>query len=170
MNTFEKPTIIELAEKKLVGKCLEMSFAENKTAELWRNFMPRRAEIQNALSAELFSLQVYSDEHFFSNFNPTAPFTKWALREVANFEHIPQDMQAFTLASGLYAVFRYKGNPNNAAIFSYILGEWLPNSEYELADRPHFEVLGEKYKQNDDNSEEEIWVPIKYKQIFSSNN
>ncbi len=39
----------------------------------------------------------------------------------------------------------------------------LPNSEYELENRPHFEVLGEKYKNNDPNSEEEIWIPIKKK-------
>jgi AraC family transcriptional regulator len=40
----------------------------------------------------------------------------------------------------------------------------LPLSkEYELDDRPHFEILGDKYKNNDPNSEEEIWIPIKLK-------
>jgi AraC family transcriptional regulator len=29
-----------------------------------------------------------------------------------------------------------------------------------LDDRPHFEVLGEKYKNNDPTSEKEIWIPI----------
>lgn len=29
--------------------------------------------------------------------------------------------------------------------------------------QPHFEVLGEKYKDNDPTSEEEIWIPIKAK-------
>ncbi|MEP1984886.1 MAG: GyrI-like domain-containing protein, partial [Maribacter dokdonensis] len=41
--------------------------------------------------------------------------------------------------------------------------EWIPNSEYQLDGRPHFEVLGAKYKNNDPNSEEEVWIPIKAK-------
>jgi AraC family transcriptional regulator len=44
-----------------------------------------------------------------------------------------------------------------------MLTEWLPNSAYALDDRPHFEALGEQYKNNDPNSEEEIWIPIKPK-------
>jgi AraC family transcriptional regulator len=44
------PRIETLPEKKLVGKWLEMSFANNKTAELWRSFMPRKKEIFNTAS------------------------------------------------------------------------------------------------------------------------
>jgi len=32
-----------------------------------------------------------------------------------------------------------------------------------LDNRPHFEVLGEKYKNGDPESEEEIWIPVKEK-------
>jgi len=32
-----------------------------------------------------------------------------------------------------------------------------------LDDRPHFEVLGDKYKNADPDSEEEIWIPIRTK-------
>ncbi|MCB0855813.1 MAG: GyrI-like domain-containing protein, partial [Bacteroidetes bacterium] len=48
-------------------------------------------------------------------------------------------------------------------IFQYIFFECLPKSDYLLDNRPHFEVLGEKAKLNDPNSEEEIWVPIRLK-------
>jgi AraC family transcriptional regulator len=50
-----------------------------------------------------------------------------------------------------------------SAFFQHIFSEWLPNSDYRLADRAHFEVLGEKYKNNDPSSEEEIWIPIMVK-------
>jgi len=40
-------------------------------------------------------------------------------------------------------------------------GTWLPNSEYALDNRPHCDILGKKYKNDDPSSEEEIWVPIK---------
>ena len=49
------------------------------------------------------------------------------------------------------------------SIFQYIFSEWIPQSDYSVDDRPHFEVLGAKYKNNDPDSEEEIWIPIKKK-------
>ena len=45
----------------------------------------------------------------------------------------------------------------------HIFTRWLPESNYRLDNRPHFEVLGERYKNNDPNSEEEVWIPIKQK-------
>ena len=72
-------------------------------------------------------------------------------------------MKSLILKGGLYAVFDYKGSSSNNSIFQYIFSEWLPNSEYLIDHRPHFEILGSKYKNNDPNSEEEIWIPIKEK-------
>jgi AraC family transcriptional regulator len=39
----------------------------------------------------------------------------------------------------------------------------LPDSQYLLDKRPHFEILGKKYKHNHPNSQEEVWIPIKEK-------
>ena len=72
-------------------------------------------------------------------------------------------MEAFILTGGLYAVFDYKGLNTDHSIYQYIFGTWLPNSDYVLDNRPHFEILGDKYKNNDPTSEEEIWIPIKPK-------
>jgi len=47
---------------------------------------------------------------------------------------------------------------------NYIMSQWLPNSKYILDHRPHFELLGAKYKNNSPDSEEEVWIPIKEKQ------
>lgn len=154
------PRIEILPEKKLIGKRLEMSLANNKTHLLWQSFMPRRAEIQNPLSPELFAVQIY-ESNYFEAFNPNAVFEKWATVEVADFDNIPTEMESFTLPSGLYAVFELKGY--DTAIFDYIFRTWIPNSKYDLDNRPHFEILGAKYKKDDANSEEEIWIPIKEK-------
>lgn len=156
------PTIKFLSTKKLTGNRLIMSLADNKTGELWQNFMPRRNEIVNKISDDLISLQVY-EPSYFRNFNPHAKFEKWALVEVIDFENLPAGMETFTLESGLYAVFDYKGSSNDPRIFQYIFNNWLPNSEYTLDNRPHFEVLGAKYKTNNPDSEEEIWIPVKLK-------
>jgi AraC family transcriptional regulator len=156
------PRIEILSEKKLIGKRLQMSLANNKTKELWQSFMPRRKEIQNSIGTDLYSMQVY-DPFYFNTFDPNNLFEKWATIEVTNFDTIPDEMETFTLPSGLYAVFFYKGSNTDTQIFQYIFGTWLPNSEYVLDNRPHFEILGEKYKNSNPNSEEEIWIPIKEK-------
>lgn len=157
------PRIERINGKKLVGKCLTMSFAQNKTGELWKSFMPRRQEISNSMSNDLISLQVY-DPGCFLAFGHEVEFKKWAAVEVFDFGNVPIGMEIFKLDSGLYAVFDYVGMSCDSSIFTYIFGKWLPNSAYELDNRPHFEVLGDKYKNNDPNSEEEIWVPISLKQ------
>lgn len=153
-----------LAEKKLVGNRLKMSLSKNRTAELWARFMPRRKEITNKIGKELYSLQVY-DPLYFVNFNPNAEFEKWALIEVVNYNSMPLGMETFTLEGGLYAVFLHQGAASTGPItFQYIFGTWFPKSDYVLDNRPHFEVLGEKYKNEDPYSEEEIWIPIKPKE------
>lgn len=156
------PRIEVLKEKKLVGMRLSMSLAENKMGMLWGGFMPRRKEIENSIGNDLISMVVY-DLEYFKNFSLGNAFERIAAIEVSSFEGLPEKMEAITLAGGLYAVFEYKGMSNDPSIFNYIYGTWLPGSEYMLDDRPHFEVLCEKYKNNDPESEEEIWIPVKLK-------
>src|ERR1051325_10734077 len=116
-----------LKEKRLVGTRLTMSFADYKIGELWRAFSPRRKEITNNLTNDLFSLVIYKPNHFV-NFMPTNEFERWAAVEVANFDHVPTEMETFILPSGLYAVFEYKGLSTDNSIFQYIFGTWLPGS------------------------------------------
>lgn len=161
-----EPRIELLEEKKLVGKQVRMSVFANKTGELWQGFMRRRKEIQNNLNSDFISMQVNDSSFDFMNFDIKAEFDKWATVEVSDFNSIPEGMESFVLPAGLYAVFLHKGDasPATAAkVFGYIYGTWIPNSIYDLDQRPHFEVLGEKYKNNDPESEEEIWIPVKQK-------
>ena len=84
--------------------------------------------------------------------------------EVADFSSVPEGMECFTLPDGLYAVFLYRGAANEGAkAFQYIYGIWLPQSRYVLDERPHFEVLGANYRNEDPQSEEEIWIPVRSK-------
>ena len=123
--------------------------------------MKRKDEIKNTIGSDLYSIQIYKNDYF-DGFNPQKELIKKAGIEVNSFENIPDGMEAYVLNGGKYAVFQYKGNPNNGGeAFQYIFQEWLPNSGFSLDNRPHFEVLGEKYKNNSDESEEEIWIPIK---------
>lgn len=155
------PIIKLLPERKLIGKHLTMSIAGNRNFELWKSFMPARKEIWNSVSTELFSIKVYDKSIRIENLDHNTVFEKWAALEVADFGSIPDGMDAFVLPEGLYAVFHYKGLSTDDTLFRYIFGTWLPASEYVLDNRPHFEILGEKYKNNDPDSEEEICIPVR---------
>ncbi len=154
------PRIKQLKEKKLVGIRNKMSFSDNTTLELWRSFIPRLGEIENRIGTDRYSIQVYPPL-FFASVDLNTEFEKWAAIEVTDETILPDWMEGFTLHEGTYAVFDYKGSPNDAEeTFKYIFGKWLPNSEYILDQRPHFEILGEKYKNDSADSEEEIWIPV----------
>ena len=159
-----QPTIVHLKEKILIGSSCKMNFTDNKTSEVWQSFMPRLKEIKNKISANLFSIQLYNDDYNFKQFHPSAYFTKWAATEVLCIDDVPANMETLIIPQGLYAVFLHKGSNADNSTFQYIFQTWLPNStQYLLDNRPHFEILGEKYKNNNSFSEEEIWIPIKSK-------
>ncbi|HLP71340.1 MAG TPA: GyrI-like domain-containing protein [Bacteroidales bacterium] len=153
--------IRNLPETKIIGMKMQMTFAGNRTSELWRRFMPRRKEIRNAVSDDLFSIQIYSGDFDFSRFDVNMPFEKWAGREVPDFSFVPAGMEALVLDEGSYAVFIHRGAASEGEkTFRHIFGEWLPGSGYKIDLRPHFEILGKKYKNEDPDSEEEIWIPL----------
>jgi AraC family transcriptional regulator len=156
------PRIENSLEKKLVGKRITMSFSENKTAELWRSMMPRRKEIRNISGTDLYSVEIYPDG-FFRHIKPTAYFEKWAAVEVMDFTSVPEDMDKMILPDGLYAVFLHHGPASTVPqTYQDIMGTWLPqNGSFLLDSRPHFAIMGSKYKNEDPDSEEELWIPVK---------
>ena len=155
--------IIATPPKLLAGKKLTMSYVNNRTAELWRSFMPLRHTIDIGTDQLLYSVQVYPDNFNFYNFDVHIDFEKWAAMEVTDSDQLPEGMTALLIPEGKYAVWNYKGSSSDPSIFQYIFGSWFPASIYVPDLRPHFEVLGEKYKNNSEDSEEEIWIPIREK-------
>ena len=145
------PRIEISPERKLVGKRLTMTFADYRVGELWKSFMPRRNEISNATKDYFISMVVYSPSHFVQ-FRPTNQFEKWAAIEVSGFDKVPDDMETFVVPVGLYAVFAYKGLNTDNSVYQYIFGTWLSSSDYVLDNRPHFEILGDSYRNNDPSS------------------
>ena len=154
-----------LDDKILCGLSMEMSLIENKTKELWSAFMPQKKSILNSTSSDLFSLQCYHRLFDYKNFNPSQPFIKWAAIEVKNRINLPSQLQTFDLAGGLYAVFIHHGTPQEFhKTLAFIFQEWLPDSLYEVDERPHFELLKENYRPDDPQAKEEVWIPIIKKQ------
>jgi len=156
------PRIELLQEKLVLGKSLKMSYLQNKTVQLWQSFMPLKKHICNIVGTNLYSIQVYDEIFDFNSFDPAREFTKWAAVEIFENNDFEENLEILRLESGLYAVFLHQGSSNEfLKTFEYIFTQWLPTSGYAVDNRPHFEVLGQKYKNNNPNSEEEIWIPIK---------
>ena len=154
-----EPKIIDLPPKLLVGKKMEMSLIENQTKELIQSFMPLRKHVPHMVNTDVYDLIVYPPNYFVT-LNPFRPFVKWAGVEVSQIGELPDGLSFFQIPSGRYAVFTHKGPSSDTGTFEDIFTKWLPNSKHELDDRPHFDIMGEKYKGDQPDSEEEIWIPI----------
>jgi len=156
-----QPEISEFAGKLLAGVRRRMSFINDRTSEIWREFRSRVGELEARSGSDTYSVRVYDAGYSFANFSPAAEFEKWAAAEVSG----PLGgFDTLDIPAGKYAVFRHKGTAADAPrTFGFIFGHWLPHSEYELDLRPHFEVLPERYDPFDPNAEEQVWVPIKEK-------
>lgn len=148
-------------QTRLAGKSLTMSIAQNQTGALWASFMPQRKAIEKVLNDLLYSIEIYPSDYF-ENFNPANSFEKWAAVAIEDDYEIPEGMKTTILPEGDYAVFLHKGAASSGpATYHYIYTQWLPQSEYLLDHRPHLAIMDHRYKGENSESEEEIWIPIK---------
>ncbi|SFU32248.1 AraC family transcriptional regulator [Pustulibacterium marinum] len=154
--------IVYVKERVLIGKCMSMSFANNKSRELWQSFRSDLAKKSISVETPFVNLHNYPADFSFSAFNPNKEFDKWALVEVPESTEVPDCFEKFVLEAGYYATFEYQGLAQDCQVeVQKLFTEWLPKSGYQLDTRPHFEELGEGYHPLDPNSKEQIFVPVK---------
>lgn len=155
------PSIRTFPSTTLIGISLTMSMIQDQTRTLWATFGPRTREIEGRDGADLYSIQVFP-EGYFQQFDPNRTFEKWAAVPVSGNGSVPVGMQSIVVQEGKYAVFTYRGKPSEGGpFFQALFSEWLPNAGLLVDDRPHFAIMGEKYKGEHPDSEEEIWIPVK---------
>ena len=153
--------IVSSSTIQLVGKRLSVSLAAGRVQELWQSFMPIRSQIQHTVGQNLYSVEQYPALDFFETVDFDRTFTRWAAVEVTASHQLPDGLETLVIPEGRYAVFTYRGLESQArGAFQYIYGNWLPQSSYQLAHRPHFAKMDERYKGEDPTSEEEFWIPI----------
>lgn len=158
-----KYRVVESEDILVVGLKAEANFhnISQVTPLLARQFMPRLGEIKSR--KDIFTLSLQNYRHFdFKTFNPNETFDKWVGVEVTSLEDVPEKIETLSITSGRYLVINYKGSiPDFIKFWQNIHSTWLPNSKYELGDRPHFERLPPSYNPIQPENEEEIWIPIK---------
>ena len=151
------PTIVEFKGALLCGASTPMSLRSFTPWTLWAKVMPKLARVSHRCNADLISLRYFDG---IPVFGPTTDpsFTYWGGAEV----NCPSEgLEHLEIPAGTYAVFHYKGVSSDSNFWRYIYSQWLTNSPWELDDRPHFERLGAKYKNEDPNSEEDIYIRIR---------
>jgi AraC family transcriptional regulator len=144
-----------LQAQQLSGLLVENPvFSNEETSQLWRGFRSRLKELSWQEGDDLFSVQVFSE-------NQQGQIEqRWA---AARHEgKVPDGMQSLKLPAGLYAVFLYRGSRNGFEEF--ILDKFLnviPSYSLQIDDRPHFQRMGPAFNPFSDESEEEVWIPVK---------
>lgn len=145
---------------KLVGLHAAMSFREPAIRQLWQTLGPRVADITNRVGRNFISMRIY-DPPLETAPLPDSQFVQWAAVEVSDFDRVPRALQTHVLSSGLYAVFTHHGTADSFdRTAELIFGQWLPSSQYELAPREFFEVLGPHYRPDDPEAREDVWIPV----------
>ena len=152
-----------LPELKMLGFCSAMTLEKNAilTKALWQKFMKVYIAANGSIRHDLFSIQLFDKAIDYNNINANTTFVKWAAAESSRFKNRPNSMGTIVIPQGKYAVFNHFGPASTFyKTIDFIHKEWLPNSKFVIDARPHFEVLGKKYKPNNSDSEETIWIPV----------
>jgi AraC family transcriptional regulator len=81
--------------------------------------------------------------------------------EVDSFSGLPSDMGRIRTQEQHYAVFLHREHASQIrTTWERILKEWLPNSGYDSAHKPDFEVYDRQFNPNTGLGGIEIWISI----------
>ena len=120
----------------------------------WQRFLPYLDHIRGQIARTAYGVSCNSDDA--GNFDYVCGV------EVKDFLRIPADWSRVRIAEQKYALFAQRDHISTIrSTWNTIWNEWLPNSEYEVADAPDFERYGEHFNSTTGTGGFEIWIPVK---------
>lgn len=155
--------VIERGEIKLVGMMERIVMPNNTIGQLWEEFNKRFGEIKNLVVddmacygvADNMATEVYS-------------FDETVAKEVSSFEDIPEGMVTKVIPAKKYLVFTHKGfivgkngEMNLNKTYEDIYGKVIPSLDFEVDSSFNFELYDERFSHDSEDSEFDIYVPIK---------
>ncbi|MCP1224023.1 GyrI-like domain-containing protein [Sebaldella sp. S0638] len=84
--------------------------------------------------------------------------------EKESYTEIPEGFEEITLPANKYAVYTFKGKiggENVSKFIEDIYMKWMPEEKLEYGGEYSFEYYDERWEDDSDNSEFDIYVPIK---------
>ena len=159
------PTFIDLPETHVVGFRVSVHLG-NKAAipDAWKNLHSRQSEIDQKPGGPSLGVMLHKPGGPARGFDYLAGVT--VEKSPAD---LPDDMTNVTLGAQQYAVFTHKISDKNLGkdlprTFDFIFGTWLPNSEYQLAPAPDFELYDPaRFNPKTLSGEIDIYVPVQAK-------
>jgi AraC family transcriptional regulator len=122
--------------------------------QLWRRLTPRFDQINNiVVQNTAYGVMGNMD-------NETGDFDYLAGFETKNTDNVPDGMSTWSLPEQTYAIF-FCTLPTLMVVLDHIYGSWLPESKYQRADGPEFELYDEKFDPQDDKSLMYLYIPVK---------
>jgi AraC family transcriptional regulator len=149
-----RPKIVSRSAFAVVGMKYRGKNEKGEIPQLWQAVGPRVREIKNiADDRAAYGISANMDES-------TGEFDYVAGFEVSTSEEIPEDMVRFKVPGGKYAVFSTT-LPKIGETFHNAYHTWLPESGYQPAGGPEFELYDERFDPQDPSSEFDLYIPVK---------
>lgn len=123
----------------------------NEVPQLWGEFGPRMNEIKHIVGPAYGVMDNYDEKS--GEFDYVAGF------EVDSTADIPAGMVSVDVPEQTYAVFTCT-LPTLLEAFKYAYKTWLPQSGYNRADGPEFELYDENFNPEDETSKMYIYIPV----------
>lgn len=159
MQQHPKTRLMEAIQ--LMGYSVTHQLAADQTTKLWERFMPVYMAHQPQRKLPLFSVQEYAISSF-DEFTPQTPFTHWAACLSNALLSLPEDFRTVHIPEGWYWVDTLYGPPSGLSMVMQNAITALTQEGYEVdMSRPHFQRMDHRYKHNEADSEEDLFIPIK---------
>lgn len=161
-------TITQLDDMIVVGyQSLIIMPNHNLIPYMWERFIPQEHRIKHIAQEHVgfgvtFDIELVETEVDGEKKTEHRFFHLVGL-PVSSTKDIPEGMTYKKVPAHRYAKFTHKGPLSKLdETYGYIYSQWLPNSEYEYdEDACEIEWYDERFDKNSDNSEYDIYVPIK---------
>lgn len=155
-----EPRFVETEKIMVIGLMANFNDESKKgIPDLWAAFAPRMGEINARIEGTTYGVcfpAALNEENF--DYMAAVP--------VSNFDAVPEGMVARTVPAHKFAVFTHKTGDDSLhndlqKSVQYIWGTWLPNSGYEHARVPDFELYDERMDTITGKGEFDLYLPVK---------
>lgn len=166
-GSFVNYRIIEKEEFKVIGYEIRVRCDNGDNfkliPEFWRKYMEDGLYKKIAAMPNVVNKENMVTMGMCMDFDGINSMSYLICVEASSFDAIPEGMAAKTIPAQKYAIFTAKGKMPDAIQQTWkdIYEKWFPASGYERTDGPDFECYDKRSEKNDENTEVDIYVPIK---------
>ena len=150
----EEPKITSKPAFTVIGMKYRGKNEQEEIPQLWGKFMERESEINDRVNPRVcFGVE--------DNFDKTSgEFDYVAAFEVSSDADVPEGMVKWEVPDRTYAVFTCT-LPTIREAYDTAYKSWLPQSGYQRAEGPEFELYDQDFEARDPTSKMYLYIPLK---------